>query len=164
MRSQTFESKAMTSSKGFIERRKHKRFNVKKGAFVVLSSDYNKMEQIKDICGGGLSFLYYGAGEKSNGSTEVGILSTVDDFYLKKLRVRIVSDLAQGNIDSSSSISMRQVGMRFEKLMPKQKFLLDYFMQYYTKGDRRSGFERRQFLYTAHPPKRRSDKNRRKSH
>ncbi len=154
----------MTNRTGFIERRKHKRFNVKKGAFVALSSDYNKMGQIKDIGGGGLSFLYYGAGEKLNGSAEVEIFSTVDDFYLKKLRVRIVSDLAQGNKDSSSSISMRQVGMRFEKLMPKQKFLLDYFMQYYTTGDRRSGFERRQFLYTAHPPKRRSDKNRRKSH
>ncbi len=132
MRSQTFEFKAMTNSKGFIERRKHKRFNVKKGAFVVLSSDYKKMEQIKDIGWGGLSFLYYGAGEKSNGSIEVEILSTVDDFYLKKLRVRIVSDLAQGNKDSSSSISMRQVSMRFEKLMPKQKFLLNYFLKKYT--------------------------------
>ncbi len=122
----------MPNKTGFIERRKHKRFNVKKGAFVVLSSDYNKMEQIKDIGGGGLSFLYYGAGEKSNGSTEVDILSTVDDFYLKKLRVRIVSDLAQGNKDSSSSISMRQVSMRFEKLRPKQKFLLNYFLEKYT--------------------------------
>ena len=122
----------MLNKTGFIERRKHKRFNVKKGAFVVLSSDYNKMGQIKAISKNGLSFLYYGAGEKLNGSTEVEIFSTVDDFYLKKLRVRIVSDLAQGNKDSSSSTSMRQVSMRFEKLILNQKFLLNYFLKKYT--------------------------------
>jgi hypothetical protein len=122
----------MPNKTGFIERRKYKRFNVKKGAFVVLSSDYNKMGQIKNICGGGLSFLYYGAGKKSNGSAEVEIFSTVEDFYLKKLRVRIVSDLAQCNKDSSSSISMRQVSMRFEKLILNQRFLLNYFLKKYT--------------------------------
>jgi hypothetical protein len=123
----------MSNRTGLIERRKHKRFKAKKGAFVVLSSDYNKMGQIKNIGKGGLSFLYYGAGEKSNGSAEVEIFSTVDDFYLKKLPVRIVSDLVQGNKDSSSSISMQQLSVRFGELIFNQKFLLDYFLKRYTQ-------------------------------
>jgi len=64
---------------------------------------------------------------------EVEIFSTVDDFYLKKLPARIVSDLVQGNKDSSSSISMRRLSMRFEKLILNQNFFLDYFLKRYTK-------------------------------
>jgi hypothetical protein len=64
---------------------------------------------------------------------EVEIFSTVDDFYLKKLPVRIVSDLVQGNKDSSSSISMQQLSVRFGELIFNQKFLLDYFLKRYTQ-------------------------------
>ncbi len=45
------------------ERRKHKRFKVKQGAFAVASPDYNKLGQIKDISEGGLAFQFIEDGE-----------------------------------------------------------------------------------------------------
>jgi len=118
--------------KSFKKRKKHKRFKVPKGAFVVLSSDYNKKGQIKEIGKDGFSFLYYGAEYESNGSAEIEIYLTNHDFYLRKLPVRIVSDVSQNSKDSFNSISTRKLTMRFEKLMPMQKFLLNYFIKKYT--------------------------------
>jgi hypothetical protein len=122
----------MTNKTGFIERRKQKRFKGKERAFATLNSDCNKKGQINDISKDGLSFLYFGDGEESNGSAEIEIYSTNDDFYLRKLPVRIVSDVSQNSNDSFSSISTRKLAMRFEKLIPKQKILLNYFLKKYT--------------------------------
>lgn len=122
----------MTNRTDFIDRRKQKRFKGKEGAFATLNADCDKKGQIKDISKDGLSFLYFGDGEESNGSTEIEIYSTNDDFYLRKLPVRIVSDVSQNSKDSFSSIPTRKLTMRFEKLIPKQKFLLNYFLKKYT--------------------------------
>ena len=122
----------MTNKTGFIERRQQKRFKGKERAFATLNSDCDKKGQIKNISKNGLSFLYFGDGEESNGSAEIEIYSANDDFYLRKLPVRIVSDVSQNSKDSFSSISTRKLTMRFEKLIPKQKFLLNYFLKQYT--------------------------------
>ena len=122
----------MTNKTGFIERRKQKRFKGKEKAFATLNSDCDKKGQINDISKDGLSFLYFGDGEESNVSAEIEIYSTNDDFYLRKLPVRIVSDVSQNSNDSFSSISTRKLAVRFEKLIPKQKFMLNYFLKKYT--------------------------------
>ena len=122
----------MTNKTGFIERRKQKRFKGKEKAFATLNSDCDKKGQINDISKDGLSFLYFGDGEESNGSAEIEIYSTNDDFYLRKLPVRIVSDVSQNSNDSFSTISTRKLAVRFEKLIPKQKFMLNYFLKKYT--------------------------------
>lgn len=115
-----------------IERRKQKRFKGKEGAFATLNSDCDKKGQIKDISKDGLSLLYFGDGEESNGSAEIEIYSTNDDFFMRKLPVRIVADVSQNSQDSFSSISTRKLTMCFDKLIPKQKFLLNYFLKKYT--------------------------------
>ena len=122
----------MTNKTGFIERRKQKRFKGKEKALATLNSDCDKKGQINDISKDGLSFLYFGDGEESNGSAEIEIYSTNDDFYLRKLPVRIVSDVSQNSNDSFSSISTRKLAVRFEKLIPKQKFMWNYFLKKYT--------------------------------
>jgi hypothetical protein len=122
----------MTNKTGFIERRKQKRFKGKEKAFATLNSDCDKKGQINDISKDGLSFLYFGDGEESNGSAEIEIYSTNDDFYLRKLPVRIVSDVSQNSNDSFSSISTRKLALRFGKLIPKQKLMLNYFLKKYT--------------------------------
>ena len=121
----------MTNKKGFVERRKHKRFKAKEGAFAALTSD-NKMGQINDISRSGLTFQYIGHDESSSGSTEVEIFSAVADFYLKKVPVKSVMDIqVDGNIPFSS-VPMKQLRLQFGRMTPIQSGLLDYFLQNYT--------------------------------
>jgi hypothetical protein len=117
---------------GLIERRKHKRFKVKGGAFAVATPDYNKLGQIKDISEGGLAFQFIEDGEQTKGSLEVEIFSTVDDFYIKKIPVRTVLDFELDNTVSSNPTPMRQLSMKFGKLNHPQKLLLSFFIQKYT--------------------------------
>ena len=121
----------MTTKNDLVERRKHKRFKAKEGAFAALTSD-NKMGQINDISRSGLTFQYIGHDESSSGSTEVEIFSAVADFYLKKVPVKSVMDIqVDGNIPFSS-VPMKQLRIQFGRMTPIQSGLLDYFLQNYT--------------------------------
>jgi hypothetical protein len=122
----------MKNKEGLIERRKHKRFKVREGAFAVLRSDYNKLGQIKDISEGGLAFQFLEDGKQTKDSLEVEIFSTLDDFYMKKLPVRTVLDFELDNPVVSNSTPMRQLSMKFGKLNHPQKLLLGFFIQKYT--------------------------------
>jgi hypothetical protein len=122
----------MKNKEDLIERRKHKRFKVKEGAFAVATPDYNKRGQIKDISEGGLAFQFIENDEQTKGSIELEIFSTVDNFYLKKLPVRTVMDFKIDNTVSFSSMPMRQLSIKFGKLNHPQKLLLDFFLQKYT--------------------------------
>ena len=123
----------MTNKKGFIERRKHKRFKAKTGAFAVLRPDYNVLGQIKDISKGGLAFCYNACGGNTTGSFEVDIFFIEKDFYLKKLPAKTVLDCKAEDKVSSSSLPMKQLSMQFGKISPHQKLLLDFFIEKYTK-------------------------------
>jgi len=122
----------MRNKEKFIERRKHKRFKVKGGAFAVSTSDCKNLGQIKDISKGGLAFQFIENGEQAKGSIEIEIFSTVGDFYLKKLPVKTVLDFEVDNTVSSNSMPMRQWSMQFVELNYFQKLLLDFFLQKYT--------------------------------
>jgi len=122
----------MKNKIGLIERRKHKRFKVKGGAFAVATPDYNKLGQIKDISQGGLAFQFIEDGEQTKNSLEVEIFSTVDDIYIKKIPVRTVLNFELDNTVSSNSMPMRQLSMKFGKLNHPQKLLLSFFIQKYT--------------------------------
>ena len=114
------------------ERRKHKRFKVKQGAFAVASPEYNKLGQIKDISEGGIAFQFIEDGEQTKDSHELEIFSNVDDFYIKKIPVKTVLDFELENTISSDSTPMRQVCMKFGKLNYPQRLLLGFFIQKYT--------------------------------
>lgn len=118
----------MTTKKDLVERRKHKRFKAKEGAFAVLTSE-NKMGQIQDISRSGLTFQYIGHSEPSSGSTEMEIFSTVHDFYLKKVPARVVVDSEIEKTVPFSSVPMRRVNVQFEEMTPIQSKLLEYFIQ-----------------------------------
>jgi hypothetical protein len=122
----------MKNKKVLNERRKHKRFKVKGGAFAVATPDYNRLGQIKDMSQGGLAFEFIEDGEQTKGTHEVEIFSTVDDFYMKKLPVRTVLDFELDNTVSSNPTPMRQLSMKFGKLNRPQKLLLSFFIQKYT--------------------------------
>ena len=118
----------MTAEKGLTERRKHKRFKAKEGAFAALSPD-NKLGPIQDISKSGLTFYYVGHAEPLCGSTEIEIFSAAYDFYLKKVPVKSAVDIeVDGNIPFSS-VPMKQLRIQFGKLTSVQLKLLGYLIQ-----------------------------------
>ena len=122
----------MGNKKVLKERRKHKRFKVKEGAFAVATPDYNRLGQIKDISQGGLAFQFNEDGEQTKDPFEVEIFSTVDDFYIKKIPVRTILDFELEKTVSSNPTPNRQLSMKFGKLNHPQKLLLSFFIHKYT--------------------------------
>jgi hypothetical protein len=119
----------MSSPSQTVEQRKHKRYKVTKRAFAVLGPEAVKLCHLIDISKGGLAFRYF---VDSNGMAEemdnLDILGG-EDFYLEKVPVRIVTDMALKDESPFSSIAMRRRGVQFGQLTPKQLEQVDYFIE-----------------------------------
>jgi len=125
----------MLNREDFTERRKHKRFKAREGAFALIGSDNTNWGQIKDISKGGLAFQYITRGKQLNGSAEMDIFLADDSFYLKKVPVRTVADFEVNNKMSLSSLPLRQRNMEFGEMKPIQIFQLYYFLQHHTLAE-----------------------------
>ena len=112
-----------------VEQRKHKRYKVMKRAFAVLGPEAVKLCHLIDISKGGLAFRYF---VDSNGLAEemdnLDILGG-EDFYLEKVPVQVVTDMALKDESPFSSIAMRRRGVKFGQLTPKQMEQVDYFIE-----------------------------------
>jgi hypothetical protein len=122
----------MSNKMNSTEKRKHKRLKAKEGTFAVVTSDYNKIGQIRNISKGGLSFQYIGEGEESKGSVEIEIFSAANSFYLRKLAAKVVVDFEVDHTVPFSSLPLRQLVVQFKEMQPTQTMMLDYFLQQYT--------------------------------
>ncbi|UCD88877.1 MAG: PilZ domain-containing protein [Desulfobacterales bacterium] len=123
----------MTNRKDIKEKRKHRRFKVKEGAFAVSSPFNDRLGRIKDVSKGGLAFQYVGNTESTQAFHEVEIFSARDGFYLKKLPASTVVDVELDNQVSFASLPTRQLRVQFGKLNHQQRLLLDHFIQKYTQ-------------------------------
>ena len=123
----------MSTRNDFQERRKHRRFEVKRGTFAVSPPYFDKLGQIKNISKGGLAFQYSANNEQAKDTSEVEIFSTSDDFFFRELPVKIVLDYEIEAQVPFSSFPTRQVSLQFKKLSHNQKILLDYFLKKYTQ-------------------------------
>jgi hypothetical protein len=124
----------MSQGKDESERRKHKRYPVKNGAFAVLGPPSTKIGQIINISMGGLAFGYIAGKEPSDTSFELGILLAEDSFHLTKVPFKTVSDQEAKEVPFSS-LTMRRCGVQFGELRPNQMSQLEYFMQNHTIGE-----------------------------
>ena len=122
----------MSNKKDSTEKRKHKRFKAKEGAFAIVTSDYRKIGQIKNISQDGLDLQYIDNGEQLSGSVEVEIFSFAKDFYLKKLSAKVVRDSEVHSTVPFSSVPMRELVVRFGEMESNQRYILDCFLQEYT--------------------------------
>lgn len=145
----------MDNRKEFIERRKHQRFKVKRGAVAaMIKTSSIKEEQAEDICmddcsiatapksikmgqiinisKGGLAFFYIDGEDEYNKLSDLDILFVQDSFYLKKVPVNTVWVSHAVSKPSSSLLESKQWGLQFEKLTPQQRSQLDFFLQNYT--------------------------------
>ncbi len=114
-----------------VERRKHKRFSVSKGAFVALRPHYVKVGQVIDISTRGLAFTYMADEKRPNRSFELDMFLADQAFYLQEVPFRTISDFHSDGIPFSS-IEMRRMGVQFGNLTEAEKAKLVYFMDNYT--------------------------------
>ena len=128
----------ISKSKKQVDRRRHKRFQVRDSAFVVLRAPwphFTKVGQIIDISRQGLAFRYIADEGRSNGSSELEILLGNQSFYLDKVPFKTISDSKTDNDIPFSSIKMRRSGVQFGKLTPEQISQLKYFIWNHTTGE-----------------------------
>ncbi|MBW2567554.1 MAG: PilZ domain-containing protein [Deltaproteobacteria bacterium] len=123
----------MSVAEKLVERRKHNRFSVSKGAFVALRPHYGKIGQVVNISMGGLAFTYM-ADEERPSSFELDIFLAGGSFYLQEVPFGTISDFHNDGMPLSS-VKMRRMGVQFGDLSPHQVSQLEYFIQNHTEGE-----------------------------
>jgi hypothetical protein len=121
----------MTSKNEPVERRKHRRFQIQHGAFVILKSYDNKVGRIADISPDGLSFIYHTSGEGSVMATQLDIFVAGSPVQMYMIPCRTISD-AEIDSDIHRSMITRRCGVQFGTLRQDQIFQLNYLMQHNT--------------------------------
>ncbi len=125
----------LTCRKDFVERRKHKRFKVKEGAFVEfdkprffkLDNPVNvRLAPLIDISRGGLGFKYTDGEEWSHDYDELTISKCHNETKIDKVPFKVCSDSIIDRI--SDSMSMRRCGVKFGDLESNQRTNLYSFM------------------------------------
>jgi hypothetical protein len=124
----------MSVAEKLVERRKHNRFSVSKGAFVALRPHYGKIGQVVNISMGGLAFTYMADEERPSRSFELDIFLAGGSFYLQGVPFGTISDFHNDGIPLSS-VKMRRMGVQFGDLTPHQVSQLEYFIQNHTEGE-----------------------------
>jgi len=125
------------------DKRKHKRFEVKDGAFTVLSYQPTVMGQIINMSTEGVAATY--KGKRLKESIEIDLFISDAGFYLDQIPVKTISDHKIAGKFLSGSKKIWQRSMQFGELTDDQKSQLDEFLNLYTSMMQRSGEDRRQF-------------------
>ena len=110
------------------ERRSYKRYNAQEGAFVALHSNH-QIGRIKDISKGGVSFTCISSGLVRYDISVLEIFSKNNNFYLKEVPFKVVSEINMENNIPCSSLPMKQISGKFAELTEYQNSQLDSFLQ-----------------------------------
>ena len=124
------------------DKRKQKRFEVKDGAFTVLSYKPTVMGQIINMSAEGLAVTY--KGKRLKESAEIDMFISDAGFYLDQIPVKTISDHKIAGKFLLSSEKIWQRSMQFGELADDQKSQLDEFLTHYTSMMKRSEEDRRQ--------------------
>ncbi len=119
-----------------VERRQHKRIQIKSQADAVLfGPTFTKGVQIIDISKGGLAFRYVHGQKPSNGLFELDILWDHIDLNLIKLKVKTISDYQIPNEFLLDVIPLRRCGAQFAELTKDQISQLENFIENGSTGE-----------------------------
>lgn len=124
----------MTTTNERVERRKHKRFQVDNGAFVILGSHHDKSGRIIDISMGGLAFRYLTPVKRPNGSY-LAIVLPETNFYLDEVPAKTISDFELADKLPTNSMTVRRCGVQFVNLTDNQQSQIEFFINNYTAGE-----------------------------
>ncbi len=144
----------MTRKKGFVERRRHKRFKIKESAFAefhkcrlfkVGKPRLAKSAPIIDISLGGLGFQYASQDMWPVNFETLTISKASDEIGISNVPFKAVSDFCTSILPDSKS--MRRCGVKFCELSSEQKTDLHAFIQHHIISDqpidRRTSSDRR---------------------
>ena len=130
----------MTARQKKTERRKHKRYKAKEGAFAAINpNNCHRIGQIADISMGGLAFNYveenyYDTGEKqkylNEKESENLLLLSSFGYYVKDIPFKTVEDIEVDENISFSSIKLRKQRIKFNGLTSKQTFDLNSYLKH----------------------------------
>jgi len=112
------------------DRRKDKRFQVKRFTFVKLwSESYEDIGQLLDISKTGLSLRYFAKAQNPINFSQLGLLSSGCDLAIDGIPFSVVSDTELPNGSPLDPIIFRRSGVQFGQLTPEQLLELDYFLK-----------------------------------
>jgi len=111
-----------------FKRRKHKRYNVRNGTFVLVApgTGGERKVQIVDISMGGTAFIYNGNSEELEESGVINLLT--EEAGLEKLEFDTVSDVPMPGSEQSSK-EFRRRGVKFKWLGVLDKVELNKFIE-----------------------------------
>ena len=112
--------------------RKDKRFKLHDGVIVVVDPNSEKKDKIIDISLGGLAFSYTNERKEFDEEFELDIYID-DEIYLKKLKVKLISDKEIGEVPFESA-NIRRLSGQFMWLTPVQKSDLNSLFKKYGIG------------------------------
>jgi hypothetical protein len=121
----------LSNRKKLVERRRHRRFQAPKDAFVALGPHYVKLGHMIDVSMDGLAFCYKAREEPSNRSFELDIFLPRRVFYLQGMPFKTISDFQSDGIPFSS-VRMRRMCVQFGDLTAYQSGRLKYFIKKHT--------------------------------
>ncbi|MBU0996296.1 MAG: PilZ domain-containing protein [Proteobacteria bacterium] len=119
----------MQTNELFVERRKHTRFQLRPGAYAVLSPNLIKLGQIMDISVSGLAFRYIRYGNKEIDNFDNDVLLYGKNMYVDRIPFQVVSDVELDNPGVFSSVLMNKFSIEFKNLTSKQLEQLEMFIK-----------------------------------
>ena len=121
----------MSSVKGVVERRRHKRYKVLDVTAVVGA---RRVGHILDMSLGGLAFSYIEYKDLSSEEMELGIVFGKNGKYLDKLPAKIVSDSVLSHGPQAHPIVIRRCSLEFLQLSEDQIRNLQDFIKIHSNG------------------------------
>jgi len=124
----------MPDKKNFIDRRKHRRYQVQDGAFAALISGANaKLGLICDICEGGLAFRYVvdnsdSESECADNTCTLDILFDAEGYFMESIPCTAIWERPLQSEDSFSHVAVKKCSVRFGPLTSEQTEKLTYFI------------------------------------
>jgi hypothetical protein len=117
---------------GVLERRSHKRFELREGAIASLYPTV--IGEALNISPSGLAFRYVASGHLSKESCILTISTTDRTFTLGMIPVEVVWDVAVPERFTADAMSLRSCGVKFRHLEDFQEVALRYFIDNYVTG------------------------------
>ena len=121
----------MVQTNNSVEQRRHRRFRVRDGAFVLLGPDSTKLGRVVDICEGGLAFNHMARARPSADLFELDLFLIDEDFYVSEIPFLSVWDI-KVHENPFSSVTLRRCGIQFGQLNATQQSDIDYFIENHT--------------------------------
>lgn len=119
---------------GFTDRRRCKRFRTRGNCYVMSNPESPERFHILDISESGLAFRYFRTGEHVTGLEKLAIATADNDFIMKEIEYKTITDIEMRKELSSFDSPIRRRGIQFESLTPDQEEQLQYFIRNYTCG------------------------------